>query len=181
MTSAKTNNKVKLLAVSGLFAALIFVVTAYIHIPTGVGYTHPGDGLIYLAASILPLPYAVAASAIGGALADGLTGFAVWMPATIVIKAVTALFFSSRQGKIICIRNIIAIIPSLILCVAGYSLYEGIVMSESISKAAVAAAFGQTPFYCVQVGLSTVLYIALGLAFDKIKIKTQLGFAAKTQ
>lgn len=177
MALVKTDNKIKLLAVSGLFAALIYVVTAYIHIPTGVGYTHPGDGLIYLAASILPLPYAVAASAIGGALADGLTGFAIWMPATIVIKAVTALFFSNKQEKIICVRNIIAIIPSLILCVVGYSLYEGIVMSDSISKAAIAAAFGQTPFYCVQVGISTVLFVALGLAFDRIKLKKQLGFA----
>ncbi|MGN0624079.1 MAG: TIGR04002 family protein [Oscillospiraceae bacterium] len=177
MASVKTDNKIKLLAVSGLFAALIYVVTAYIHIPTGVGYTHPGDGLIYLAASILPLPYAVAASAIGGALADGLTGFAIWMPATIVIKAVTALFFSNKKEKIISVRNIIGIIPSLILCVVGYSLYEGIVMSDSVSKAAIAAAFGQTPFYCVQVGISTVLFVALGLAFDRIKLKKQLGFA----
>lgn len=177
MALTKTDNKVKLLTVSGLFAALIYIVTAYIHFPSGVGYVHPGDGLIYLAACILPLPYAAAASAIGGALADGLTNYAVWIPATIVIKAVTALFFSNKQEKIISVRNIIGIIPSLILCIVGYSLYEGIVMSDSVSKAAIAAAFGQTPFYCVQVGISTVLFVALGLAFDRIKLKKQLGFA----
>ena len=86
--------KLRLLVTTGLFAALIYVFTAYLHIPSGAGYTHAGDGLIYLAACILPTPYAAAAGAIGGALADGLSGYAMWMPATIVIKAVTAIFFS---------------------------------------------------------------------------------------
>ena len=59
------HTKTRLLALSGLFAAVIFAVTAYIHIPTGLGYTHAGDGIIYLAASLLPAPYAAAASAVG--------------------------------------------------------------------------------------------------------------------
>ncbi|WP_124100137.1 TIGR04002 family protein [Ruminococcus sp. Marseille-P6503] len=172
MTSnIKSQGKLRLITLTGLLAAIIYIVTAFVHIPTGLGYTHPGDGIIYLAASILPAPYAVAASAIGGALADGLSGFVIWMPATIVIKAVTALFFSAKTDKIICARNILAVIPSLILCVAGYSLYEGIVMAQNISFAAIAAAFGQTPFYCLQVALSTAVYILLGAALDKINIR----------
>lgn len=174
MTAFKLDSKVKLLTLSGLFAAMIYVVTAYIHIPTGLGYTHPGDGLIYLAACILPTPYAVAASAIGGALADGLSGFYTWIPATIVIKAVTALFFTNKGKKIITVRNILGIIPSLILCVVGYSLYQGIVMTKDFSAATIAAAFGQTPFYCLQVAISTVLYIVAGLALDRLKISAKV-------
>lgn len=173
----KKASKTKLMAVSGLFAAMIFVLTAYLHIPTGAGYTHAGDGLIYLAACLLPTPYAVGAAALGGALADGLTGFLIWAPATIVIKAVTALFFTSRKEKIICLRNILGIIPSLALCVVGYSLYEGIVMTKNFSSAAIAAAFGQTPAYCIQVLASTILFIACGLALDKIKFKKKFGLA----
>ena len=56
--------KIRKLTASGVFAALIYVFTAYLHIPTGAGYTHAGDGLIYLAACILPTPYAMAAGAI---------------------------------------------------------------------------------------------------------------------
>lgn len=175
MTSGiKSERKLRLITLTGLFAAVIYIITAFIHIPTGLGYTHPGDGIIYLAASVLPTPYAVAASAIGGALADGLSGFVIWMPATIVIKAVTALFFSSKQERIVCTRNIVAIIPSLVLCVAGYSLYEGTVMTRNISFAAIAAAFGQTPFYCLQVAISSAVYILLGAALDKIKIKRMI-------
>lgn len=168
------SQKIRRMAVSGLFAALIYVFTAYLHIPTGAGYTHAGDGFIYLAACILPTPYAVAAGAIGGALADGLTGFLVWMPATIIIKSVTALFFSNKGEKILTLRNILGIIPSLILCVVGYSLYEGIVMAKGFSAAAVIAAFGQTPAYCIQVAASSVLYIAVALALDKVRFKKWL-------
>ena len=76
-TTAQVKNSTKhiqLICVTGLFAAMIYVLTAWLHIPTGAGYTHAGDGLIYLAASMLPTPYAMAAGAIGAGLADGLSG-----------------------------------------------------------------------------------------------------------
>lgn len=111
---------------TGLFAAMIYVLTAWLHIPTGAGYTHAGDGLIYLAASMLPTPYAMAAGAIGAGLADGLSGFVVWLPGTIVIKAITALCFSRKTEKIICVRNLLGIIPALVICVVCYSFMRNL-------------------------------------------------------
>ncbi len=168
------HEKIRLLTLTGLFAAMVYLLTAYLHIPTGAGFTHAGDGVIFLAASLLPTPYAAAAGAIGGALADGLSGFAVWLPATLVIKAVTALFFSSKGDRVITKRNIIAIVPSLVLCVVGYSLYQGIFMSDNVSAAAIRAAFVQTPAYCIQIAASSVLYIFTGAALDRIGIKKRL-------
>ena len=89
------NKNIKLITLSGLFAAIIFILTAYIHIPSHNGYTHIGDAFIYLSASILPLPYAISASVIGAGLADILSGFAIWTPATIVVKLFVALLFTS--------------------------------------------------------------------------------------
>ena len=63
----KQQKPVTLLTVTGLFAAIITLMTAYIcHIPYGAngGYIHFGDALIYVAAVILPRPYAMAAAAI---------------------------------------------------------------------------------------------------------------------
>ncbi len=71
----KERNKLHLLIMSALFAAAIAVMTAYllhIPIPTG-GYIHVGDALIYLAACLLPAPYAVGAAMVGAGLADLLT------------------------------------------------------------------------------------------------------------
>ncbi|WP_295156845.1 TIGR04002 family protein [uncultured Ruminococcus sp.] len=177
MTQTKTINNVKAknidhkklqnLALSGLFAALIYLLTAFVRVPTGAGYTHAGDSAVFLAACILPTPYAAAAAAVGGAMADGLSGFAIWIPATVIIKAVTSLFFTSRKGKIICLRNIIALIPSLALCIVGYSLYQGIFMTDGFSSATIAAAFGQTPAYCVQIAVGSGIYLAVGSLLDK--------------
>ena len=178
MSNAKTRKitteKLRLLTAAGLFSALVFVFTAYLHIPTGAGYTHAGDGIIYLAACLLPTPYAVAAGIIGGGLADGLSGYPVWIPATVVIKALTALCFSRRTKRILCPRNIAAILPSAVLCVVGYSLYEGIVMTKSLSVSAIIAAFSQTPAYLVQIGASSLLFIAVAAALDKTDLRRKL-------
>ena len=39
-------NHLKLMCISGIFAAVVFVVTAYLHVPTYNGYVHFGDGFI---------------------------------------------------------------------------------------------------------------------------------------
>ena len=55
------------LVTAALFAALIAVMTAYVSFKTGIndGYLHFGDSMIYIAACVLPLPYACAAAAVG--------------------------------------------------------------------------------------------------------------------
>ena len=104
-TTVQVKNSTKhiqLICVTGLFAAMIYVLTAWLHIPTGAGYTHAGDGLIYLAASMLPTPYAMAAGAIGAGLADLIGGYTVWVLPTIVIKSMWALIiglFMVKLGK----------------------------------------------------------------------------------
>ena len=70
------NPKIRLMCVTGVFTALIYVLTAYLHVPSHMGYVHVGDGLIFLAACMLPTPYAMFAGEAGAALADCLTGFA---------------------------------------------------------------------------------------------------------
>ena len=63
------NSQVKKLTFTALMAAMITIFTAYIcHIPVGQngGYIHFGDSLIYIAACLLPWPYAMTAAAIGG-------------------------------------------------------------------------------------------------------------------
>ena len=167
-------NKLIYLTLAGVFAAMVYLLTAFVKVPTGAGYTHAGDSAVFLAACILPAPYAAAAAAIGACLADGLGGFVIWMPATLVIKALAALCFDSKSDKIITKRNILALLPALILCAVGYSLYQGIFMSGGISKTAFAAAFAQVPAYCIQTAIGAVLFITAGTALDRMKIKQTL-------
>ena len=69
----------KNIVLAGLMAAMICLATTFLHINVGTsGYIHLGDTIIYMAAVLLPTPYAVAAASIGGVLADIFSGAAVW-------------------------------------------------------------------------------------------------------
>ena len=102
-TKSKSMTALLNLVKAAVFAALIAVMTAYIKFNTGIndGYLHFGDSMIYLAACILPLPYAMAAAAIGGFCADILAGAAAWAPFTAIIKALSNLRLPSCGGTFI--------------------------------------------------------------------------------
>ena len=94
-----------------MFAALIFVLTAYLHIPSHTGYTHVGDAFIYMAASLLPTPYAIGASVVGAAMADALSGYVIWVVPTIIIKAITEMCIRDRtQPKQATLRQLLALL-----------------------------------------------------------------------
>ena len=155
----------KLLTLTSALCAAIFVITAYLHIPTHTGYTHVGDAIVFFAGAVLPLPYAVFAAGVGGLLADLLSGYAIWAPGTVIIKSLTVLFFSRRASKIITKRNLLALIPAWALCIGGYYLYECIIVGNFISPLA------GIPGYVVQSALSSVLFVTLGYALDRLNFK----------
>lgn len=157
------------LCLTALMAAVIYVFTAYIHVPSHTGYTHVGDGFLYLAAAILPAPFAAAAGAIGEGLADLLSGFGIWAPGTVIIKALTAFCFSNQTQKIVSRRNICGMIPALILCAGGYYLYEALITGNFT-----APALG-IPGYLTQVILSGAVFLLLGHALDRVEMKKKLG------
>lgn len=85
--------KVKNLTVTALMAALVFIGTRYLMIPIPAmsGYIHLGDSMIFLTVCIIGKKEGAAAGAIGAALADLTSGFAIWMVPTFLIKAIMAL------------------------------------------------------------------------------------------
>lgn len=163
-----TNKHIKNIVMGAIFASIIYVTTAFLHIPSYTGYLHIGDGFIYLVSCILPTPYAIGASAIGASLSDGLSGYVMWIIPSVIIKSLTALCFSRKSDKIICKRNILALIPSLILCVGGYYLADAIMTSNFIAP--LSSLFGNV----CQVVASSILFILLGLALDRMNFKKRI-------
>ncbi len=162
---------IKLLVATALFAAIICVVTAYIlHIPVGAngGYIHIGDAFIFLAAAMLPKPYAIAAAAIGAGMADLLTA-PIWAIATVIVKTLITLPFSSKGEKLLTKRNLIAALVSIPISCAGYYLAEALMFGNWV-----APALG-IPVGLIQYGGSTVIFILAALALDRAKIKKQFG------
>ena len=162
-------NKIRLMCISGVLMALVFVVTAYLHIPTNNGYIHIGDGIIYLAACILPLPYAIAVGAGGALLADCLTGYAIWAPASIIIKTATVLLFTSKGKKMMTLRNWLMLIPAALICAGGYYLYESILYGNFVAPLA------GILMSLIQSLTSSVLFVAIGLTIDKMNYKSKIS------
>lgn len=145
---------VKKLTFTGLMAALVCVLTMFPHIPipAGSGYIHLGDGVILLAVMLLG-PLAIPAAAIGSMLADLFSGFALYAPATFVIKGLVALiaWLMYRRGSIA--RTVLAFVLAEAAMVAGYFAFEWFVAREY----AVVDILGNT--------IQGVSGVALGVAF----------------
>ena len=91
------------------------------------------------------------------------------MPATFIIKALTAAAFSSKGSRIVRRRNILAIIPAIVLCVVGYGFYSGAAIYGNI-----AAGFADAAANAVQSITSAVIYVLLGEALDRSGIVKHL-------
>ena len=161
-------NHTKLICISGIFSALVFVITAYLHIPTYNGYVHCGDGIIFLSACILPLPYSVIVGVLGAMLADLLTGFAIWAPGSMIIKGLLALLFSCKAKKIITTRNVVMLLPAAFISAVGYYLYEGIITKNFI------ASLSGIPASIVQAVASSIVFVIAGIAMDKYNLKKKI-------
>ena len=160
--SKKGRGMSRIMIFSALFAALIFLATAYLpRIPTALGYVHLGDGFVLLAAAWLPLPYAIAAAAVGGGLADLLTGYAIWLPATVVIKALMALCISSRKNAL-SVRNIVGMVLATLINAGGYYIFQAAFISQSFIVPLV-----DIPFNIIQTLVGGVIFLILGTIFDR--------------
>ncbi len=149
--------RVRLICVTAMFAALILVCTMFVKVPVPATteYIHIGDGVLYLAAALLPFPYAVAASAVGAALADVLGSAAIWAPFTFVIKAVMAVCVS-RLCTPGCGRGRMAL-AGLIAGVINTALY----FASSAILYGVAGAAAGIPFNIIQSALAAVIFVVL--------------------
>jgi uncharacterized repeat protein (TIGR04002 family) len=171
----KSKAKVRGIVTCGLFAALIFIATYMFHIPTvNGGYIHVGDAFIYLAASLMPTPFAAVCSALGGAMSDILSpGGAAWAIPTIIIKPVLTLFFTSKYNKIICKRNIAAVFLAGVIGVIGYGIAYDIMFGS------LWGALLEMSVDVLQPIASGILFLVAGAAFDKSKIKNRFDFTFK--
>ena len=116
----------RLLALTGLFAALGCVGTMVLQIPSPTGgYMNLGDAVVILGAWLLGPVYGAVAGGVGPALADLLSGYAVYVPATLVIKALmalTAAWLYRALGKRGLLLSALAAEVPMVL---GYWLFDG--------------------------------------------------------
>lgn len=137
----------KHLTFTAVFAALCCVGTLLIRIPLPNGYLNTGDVFVLLAAWCLGPLYGSLAASVGSALADIISGYALYCPATFFIKGGTALLayavcallkkYVKKEGLDIFPRLLSAIAGEFVM-VLGYFLYECILYRYSGAVVSVA-------------------------------------------
>lgn len=176
---------VKNIALCAVFAALVFLPTAFFHIPVGMGqYMHFGDAVIYIAACVLPFPFGALAGSIGGGLADILSGFGYWAPFTVIIKALISLPMTSKADRILTKRSGWMSVLSVVISTVGYYISTVIIMAFGIggysqtagSAGALlsAAAIDSLPGSLAQSVGSILIFMILAASLDKAGFKRYL-------
>lgn len=157
--TASQQEQIRTVVMTALLAAMACVATMIIKVPSPTdGYMNLGDTIVLLGAYLLGPAYGAAAGGIGSALADLLSGYPVYVPATLVIKAVMAaaaglLYRRNKNAIILCG------VAAEAIMVVGYWLFDGFLAGSLAASAAgipsnlVQAAFGLV--------LSTLLTVAL--------------------
>ncbi len=123
--------KTQKIVITSMLAALCCVATMIIKIPSPLkGYLNLGDCVVLLAGWLLSPYYGFLAAGIGSALADVLSSYVIYAPATFVIKglmAVVACFgfkmIHKKTGSTP--SRIISGVLAEIVMVLGYFVFEG--------------------------------------------------------
>ncbi len=188
----KSLKETKNLVVAALMCALTCVSTMIIQIPTpGLGYIHPGDGMVLLSGILLgPFPGALAAG-IGSMLADLFTGYVIYAIPTLIIKGCTAWIASAvfhslcshRKAKAAVYHQRTLQTPYLILAgilaelqmAAGYFIYKIVLTMASASgftlqtfHAGLAGALADIPSSMIQGASGIVICTALFPVLTKV-------------
>lgn len=129
------------IVLSSMFAALICIATMLIKIQlTPNGYVNLGDGVIIFAAGALGPVYAFFAAGIGSMLADIISGFAFYAPATFVIKGLmaVAVFFVRKRlakAKNRTVTAVISAVSAEAVMIVGYAIFESAVYGIGVAMA----------------------------------------------
>lgn len=87
----RQTERVKNLCEIALFIAIVFLGVFIIKFPGPFGYAHIGDSMIFLGVLMLGGKRGAVAGGLGAAIADIVSGYAIWAVPTLVCKALMAL------------------------------------------------------------------------------------------
>lgn len=164
MNSKSTTAKI---CFTALFAALTCVATMVIRIPSPLGgYINFGDCILLAGAWFLGPWYGFAAGATGSALADLFSGYAVYSPATFVIKGLMALTAALLCSKIkVKFSKVIGAVAAEIIMIGGYLVFEMFIIGYG------SAALVNVPYNAIQGVLGVIGGVLISSALARIMKK----------
>ncbi len=154
-------NRTQRLVLAALFTALSFIFTFFVKIPfPSGGYFNIGDAFIILSAIVIDPFTGVLVGALAGSLSDLFAGYALYIPFTIIAKALEALLAGLIYHKLKGIFKYIGIFAGAILMVATYALAYFLLLGKN-------AMWANLPFDGIQAVIAVTLSIILVIIFER--------------
>lgn len=123
--------KTKKIVLSALLAALVCVATMIIRLPSPLGgYINLGDGIVLLCGWLLSPVYGFLAAGIGSGLADILSGYVAYAPATFIIKggmALLAYWIAKSLRTRPLTAKLVGGVTAEVVMIGGYLLFESFI------------------------------------------------------
>lgn len=123
--------RTKKIVLSALLAALVCVATMIIRLPSPLGgYINLGDGIVLLCSWLLSPVYGFLAAGIGSGLADILSGYVAYAPATFVIKGAMALlayWIAKGLRARPLTGKLVGGVAAEVVMIGGYLLFESFI------------------------------------------------------
>ncbi len=164
----KSVTAVKKRVYAAVFFALVCVATIVIKVPSPYGgYLNAGDGVVLLSGAFMGPLYGAFAAGGGAALADLLSGYALYAPVTLILKALMAALaalFSKRFDKRPFIGRLVGGALAECLMILGYLLFESALYGFVPALAGV-------PFNAVQALLGLVTFVLFCTVFEKTTLR----------
>lgn len=170
MESSNTSIKTIDIVQIGIMAAITFLATSVIHVPTFMGVLHLGDSMVFLSAILFGRRKSAIASAVGMCLFDIVSGYAMWAPFTFVIKGLmgyiagTIAYRKDYNGNNT-LNNIFAFVVAGIWMIAAYYIGGTIILTfiskDFAIKQALIISLKDIPTNIIQVVAGIVLALPL--------------------
>ena len=156
------------MCITAVFMALTCVATMMVQIPIPLGYAHLGDSVILICAFFFGPVVGALAGGIGSAMADILTGFAVWAVPTLIIKPIIACsIFGNMKSKfdrckVISVKGIVGAVVTLLFMTLGYVVFGAIIAGSF------AAGLASAPGLLLKSVVNMVVYLFVATGMSKI-------------
>ncbi len=173
--------KTRLIVMAALLASLTILCTTFLRLPIASGYIHLGTVIVFLTIPIMGVKYGTFIAAISTALADLISGFALWAPASFVIMLVGTFIFGFCLSRTYKSKGYLPLAPTtmefvgavlaIIIIIFGYYIYGALVVYGSW-----AGALAEIPLDVVQVLGCMILAKIMGIALCKTNFRSYFAY-----
>lgn len=184
MNTQNGQSKVYYVVLTAMMMCIIMVAILLLRVPIPFtqGYVNLSDAMVFMAVIILGWKYGAVAAGLGSMLGDLLSGFAMWAPWSLGIKAVMAVIFgliiqsvAAREavsGRMFVSVEIVGMVVAGMFMSAAYFCAEGIMYGNWA-----VAALG-IPWNIAQFAVGTVLAVALNAALARTSLRSHMKYCA---